>query len=153
MLSVRLNSCLSSCHPILSPILLSLPSFIGIMPFLFSCFATSLPPSLPLSLHLPPPPSLPLYRVPYLLFTTQRTIERLFLNGSTTSEVISRPAQFQIQKIDYHYRSVQMCMHHCSKQSSMNIHTTYIVHAHLPMYPKQYHCIYIYSGTPHSGHP
>ena len=45
-------------------------------------------------------------RTPYLLFTTQRSIYRLYLNGSDAEEIL-RPANFGVIAIDYHYRCVQ----------------------------------------------
>ena len=67
-----------------------------------------LPPLSPFSPSSPsisvPLPLLPsMYRVPYLLFTTQNSIRRLFLNGSTVSQTLVGPVAGQIRKVDYHY--------------------------------------------------
>jgi hypothetical protein len=41
---------------------------------------------------------------PYLLFTTQNSIQRLYLNGSTPPQILLGPTPGLIRKIDYHYR-------------------------------------------------
>ena len=71
--------------------------------------APSFPSTLPSPLSsyplFPPPLSLH-YRVPYLLFTTQNSIRRLYLNGSAPPQILVGPNPGRIRKIDYHYRSV-----------------------------------------------